>query len=240
VFSFSFSFRNSFSFHLLFLLIFLVISSCSVEQEKKTFYIRKTNKKVKINGKGNDRAWRGSNELKAFYSPWSNIPIQTTSFKALYDDQWLYFLFQVEDDEIIVSRDKRGEEENPLYSDRVELFFTANETMNPYMTLEIDSEGRLFDAAGVKPGKVDKLWDWPVDAIQIESSKNQHSYTVEGKLNLSSLRSMNLVKTDTIDCGIMRAEYSSGNDVQWITWIDPKTESANFHHPNIFGRLILQ
>jgi len=125
-------------------------------------------------------------------------------------------------------------------SDRVELFFTANNEMNPYITLEMDAEGRVWDAAGIKPGKVDSKWNWSEDEIEIKAYKNSKGYNVEGKISLATMRETGLIRTDTISCGIMRAEYSSEKDIQWITWIDPATKSANFHHPNIFGRLILQ
>ena len=215
-------------------------SSCQVESADDVYYVRKTQKKVKINGKNNDRAWKGANELKSFSSPWSDIPMQRTGFKALYDDENFCFLFLMEDDDIIAANDKKDDEENALYSDRAEIFFSANEQMDPYFTLEMDSRGRLFDAAGFKPGSVDQKWDWDASDIKIESQTDGSSYSVEGQISLASLKKLVLIRTDTIYCGIMRAEYSSDSVIQWISWRDPGTKSPNFHHPNIFGRFILQ
>lgn len=230
------------SLKVLFILLFTGLSflSCEIDSSDEIYYVRKTNKKIKINGKDSDRAWKGSNELKSFSSPWSDVVIQRTQFKALYDEENLYFLFTVEDDDIIAAQERSGKEQNPLYSDRVELFFSANENMDPYFTLEIDSEGRLFDAAGFKPGKVDVKWDWDKDDIDIASDVSKHAYSVEGRISLSSLKRLELLNTDFIYCGVMRAEYKNDVEVQWITWIDPGTKSPNFHHPKIFGRLVLQ
>lgn len=228
------------------ILVFLLLSGlflfngCTVESPEENYYVRKTSKKIKINGKGSERAWKASNEMKAFVSPWSESTFGKTIFKALYDEKFLYFLFEVEDKDIIMNTGKKSDEENAVISDRVELFFTANEEMNPYVTLEMDALGRIFDAAGIKPGKVDRKWNWPEDGIELQSELSDNGYSVEGKLSLSSMQNIGLIKRDTILCGIMRAEYRRGQTEQWITWIDPELKNPQFHHPNIFGRMILQ
>jgi hypothetical protein len=46
-----------------------------------------------------------------------------------------------------------------------------------------------------------------------------------------------------IEAGVFRAKYNTKNNIQfeptWITWVNPKTETPNFHTPSSFGKLFL-
>jgi len=179
------------------------------------------------------------NTINYFTSPWTQKQFGATIFNYWNDAKWVYFLFEVDDENLTLAKHKKSEEQNVLYSDRVELFFTKDSLLQPYYTLEMDANGRLFDAKctkGEKP-KIDETWDWPKDAIEIKSQLTKTGYTLEGKISIKSLNEFELIHEDRLLCGVMRANFLNNKEVQWITWQDPKTLKPDFHNWGVFGVL---
>lgn len=198
---------------------------------------------LNITGKGDDILWNNATELTDFSSPWDSKKISKIIFKALWDSQNFFFNFTVLDSSIhIVKKDDSFHSIND--SDRVELFFRPDDSLNPYYCLEMDTEARLMDFIA-KPNKdFDFGWNWPKDEIVIKSSVNKDSFTVEGAISIQSLKDFNLIKDNKIETGIYRAKYSPDQDgvfePTWITWVNPNTATPNFHIASSFGTLILK
>lgn len=174
-------------------------------------------------------------------SPWSSKASGATMLVYWNDDNWFHFLFNVEDKTLVLSENKSDKEQNVLYSDRVELFFTKDSLLQPYYTLEMDASARLFDAKcrkGENP-KIDETWDWPKEDIEIKSKLTRNGYVLEGKISIRSLNEFGLIKDNTILCGVMRANFLNKNEVQWLTWKDPKTKKPDFHNWGVFGELVI-
>ena len=59
-----------------------------------------------------------------------------------------------------------------------------------------------------------------------------------------SLKSFNLLKNNRIETGVFRAKYIKTQnecfEPNWITWINPNTETPNFHIASSFGVFILK
>lgn len=197
---------------------------------------------LEINGKGTHLLWEKALEAADFSSPWDTASVKKIVFKALWDDVNLYCCFKVEDAEIhIDTTDNTKRSINN--SDRVELFFRTNEALNPYYCLEIDPSPRLMDFKA-KPNKAfDFNWNWPKDDILIKSNKEKDFFTVEIAISLASLKHLDLLKKDKIETGIYRAKYNLQDngtyEPTWITWVNPETETPNFHTPASFGILTL-
>lgn len=196
-----------------------------------------------ISGKGVDKLWNTAMVLKDFYSPWSNEKQSEITFKALWDREKLFFNFTVFDSEIHVDKQDDGFE-SIGNSDRVELFFRTDTSLNPYYCLEIDTTSRIMDFKAYPDKNFDFNWDWPKNHIAVKSSINANSFTVEGSISIASLRKFNLIKNNKIEAGIFRAKYkkteNGGFEPTWITWINPNTETPNFHVASSFGILILK
>ncbi|WP_281225726.1 sugar-binding protein [Flavobacterium aquiphilum] len=195
-----------------------------------------------ITGKGDDILWNQAIELTDFCSPWDSTEVSKIIFKALWDSEKLFFNFTVHDSSIhIVKTDDSFASIND--SDRVELFFRQDESLNPYYCLEMDTEARLMDFIAYPEKNLDFSWNWPKDDIHIKSSVNQDSFTVEGWISIQSLKGFKLIKDNKIETGIFRAKYSPNQDgifePTWITWANPNTETPNFHIASSFGILIL-
>ncbi len=199
-------------------------------------------KQLHVTGRADDIQWNGAYELTGFLSPWDNAKQRKTSFRALRDDMYLYFAFDVYENNLHV--DKSGNAKaNINNSDRVELFFTPDKRLNPYYCLEIDPTPRIMDFKAYPEKKFDFDWHWPKQHIFVKSFVGDQKYTVEGKISLASLNALGLIKNNKILTGIFRAKYNKQSDNSymptWITWVDPKTENPNFHISSSFGILHL-
>lgn len=196
-----------------------------------------------ISGKGDDNLWDKATTLIDFCSPWESEKLSKIIFKALWDSEKLFFNFTVFDSSIhIEKQDDSFDSINN--SDRVELFFRPDDSMNPYYCLEMDTDARLMDFIAYPNKNLDFSWNWPKNDILVKSSIKKDSFTVEGSISIQSLKNFNLIKNNKIETGIFRAKYSpdqSGNfEPTWITWVNPNTQTPNFHIASSFGTLILK
>ena len=215
----------------------------SMEKEKISYKVNLIERaELKITGKGDSVLWNKSNLLTQFVSPWDTSKISEIEFRALWDGDHFFFCFTVFDSEIHIDT-KDDSVVSINNSDRVELFFRPDDSLNPYYCLEIDTAARIMDFIAY-PNKVfDFNWNWPKNDIAVKSSKNDFSFTVEGAISLNSLNKFDLIKENKIETGIFRAKYNSQNNIDfeptWITWVDPNTETPNFHIASSFGLLEL-
>ena len=200
-------------------------------------------KQLTISGKGDYIVWDSAQILTDFCSPWSNEKGTEITFKALWDRENLFFNFTVLDTEIHIEK-KDDSFESIGNSDRVELFFRTNDALNPYYCLEIDTTGRIMDFIAYPNKNFDFNWNWPKNDLAVKSSANANSFTVEGAISIKSLKNLNLIKNNTIEIGVFRAKYTKRQngcfEPNWITWINPNTETPNFHIASSFGVFILK
>lgn len=200
-------------------------------------------KKLIITGKGDDILWSNAIALDDFCSPWDSERPSKITFKALWDTEKFFFNFTVTDSSIHIEK-KDDSIDSINNSDRVELFFRPDDSLNPYYCLEMDTEARLMDFIAYPNKNLDFSWNWPKEHILIKSSVKKDSFTVEGSISIQSLTDLNLIKENKLETGIFRAKYSpdqNGNfEPVWITWVNPSTETPNFHIASSFGTLILK
>ncbi|MNQ07695.1 hypothetical protein D3C85_204810 [compost metagenome] len=195
-----------------------------------------------ITGKGTDLLWNEASILNHFVSPWQSEKQSEIEFKALWDGKKLFFCFTVFDTVIHIEK-KDDSFDSINNSDRVELFFRPDDSLNPYYCLEIDTDGRLMDFIAYPNKNFDFDWNWPKNDIAIKSSINKNNFTVEGEISIESLNRFHLIKDHKIETGIFRAKYYTKDNLNfepiWITWVNPNTETPNFHTPSSFGILEL-
>lgn len=186
--------------------------------------------------------WEKANCLTDFSSPWKKDPVSKIEFRALHDLEYLCFNFRVFDTDIYIDQ-KDDSVDSIGNSDRVELFFRTNDSLNPYYCLEMDTAARIMDFEA-KPNKdFDFNWNWPKDNLEVKASKEENSFTVQGKISMASLKALNLVQDNSIETGVFRAKFSLTENLQydatWISWVDPNTPEPNFHIASSFGKFIL-
>ena len=187
--------------------------------------------------------WERANSLVDFCSPWDNKPLNKMEFKALHDSDNIYFRFEVADKSFHIhpSDDKNNSINN---SDRVELFFKSDNNLNPYYCLEIDPTGRVMDFMAFPNKQFDFTWSWPSHYLTVHSIKKADAFTVEIRISKKSLRELSLLKGNNLETGIYTAKYHINEqnlyEPTWITWVNPITDSPNFHTASSFGILELQ
>jgi len=79
------------------------------------------NFQIKIDGEI-EVAWEKALLLNDFQDHWNQKKVGQTAFRALWDTNWLYFVYDVEDSEIILEQGYSDSESNAVRSDRIELF----------------------------------------------------------------------------------------------------------------------
>lgn len=186
--------------------------------------------------------WEKANCLTDFCSPWKADSFSKIEFKALHDRENFYFNFRVFDTDVYIDQ-KDNSFASIGNSDRVELFFRTNESLNPYYCLEIDTSGRIMDFKALPEKDFDFSWKWPKNDIEVKTSKDGTSFIVEGRISIQSLKDLNLIQNNTIEAGVFRAKFSLVENLQyeptWISWVNPNTETPNFHIASSFGKFIL-
>lgn len=207
------------------------------------YIVKSIAESLTIDGKGSDALWSDANNLTDFTLPWNDDEPQQTSFRALWSPNDFYFLYQVLDDDI-VAPGKDGDKLGVLPSDRVEIFFKSEGAMDPYYCLELDPRNRVLDYIAKLYRETDFEWSWPAGQLEIKTSQTTNGYMVEGRISLSSLSELGILKDHEMEAGLFRGDYfhTSGveTDVLWITWIVPDSEKPDFHIPSAFGKLILE
>ena len=214
--------------------------------------------KLHLDGKATEPEWSKANVETNFTFPWEEKPAPLTEFRALMDSNFLWFTFRVKDSDIVVL-DKLRDEQDEVFEDRLELYFSKDDKLKNYYCIEIDSRGRVFDYRGAFYRKLDTTWNWA--GARAAGLKTEGGYEVEGRIPLSSFRKLRfnpLMPGAKIRFGMYRAEFShdrSGKRVEqtatlhnlgrkiegpppieeWMSWIDPKVKDPDFHIPATFG-----
>ena len=210
----------------------------------KTYKVNSIPKKeIILSGKGNHSIWDDANSLTDFSSPWDKEPIKKIEFKAVHNSEKIFFQFKVDDNKVHI---------HPLVdindsinnSDRVELFFRSDASLNPYYCLEIDPLARIMDFKAKPNKEFDFNWNWPTQDIEVKSTIESNYFIVEIAISVKSLKDLGLLKNGVLETGIYRAKYNQQKDntyqPTWITWVNPETDTPNFHTPSSFGMLTLE
>ena len=216
----------------------------SMNGEDYFYQVNKTAQPLRLDGKGSDSGWKQAELLTDFRFPWQNRPAPPTKFRALWDSDYLYFQFVVEDEDVVMWE---GEDQDAsvLGSDRVELFFSVNKELNPYYSLEMDPRAWVFSSKGVYHRKIDRNWSW--EGLETFSSLTDDGYILEGRMPMESLEKLNLWQDPQkreLRVGVFRAEFDHlpGGEVKhnWMSWITPDSPTPDFHIPSAFGKWILK
>ncbi|MFT5749023.1 MAG: hypothetical protein ACI93S_000276 [Ancylomarina sp.] len=196
---------------------------------------------LKLDGKFMNPAWDKAIVISDFSFPWEYERAPKTEFRALYDNEYFYFRFDVEDENVLTFV-KNNHRMEVVHSDRVEIFFRQDEKLDPYYCLEMDAIGRVLDYKTRYYRDFEYEWSWPgSESILVKASETNNGYVVEGKITLSSLKELGLLKGSTLQVGLyrgycMRLPNPEGK-LRWISWINPKVDKPDFHIPSSFGLL---
>lgn len=198
---------------------------------------------LSINGRVNHPLWEKAVILNDFSSPWHFESVEDIEFRAIHDGETLFVSYKVSDTHLhIDTTDDTKKSINN--SDRVELFLRSDKHLDPYYCLEIDPLARVQDFIARPNREFDFSWGWPKEAIEIRSYITETFFSVEVAISMESLNQFKLIQKDgSIEAGIYRAKYNQQQNGQfaptWITWVDPQTDTPDFHIASSFGKLKL-
>lgn len=210
--------------------------------------VAKRDQKIKLDGELTDEIWEEIPSINGgFHFPWENKEAPNTVFKAYYDEKNMYFSFDVTDQDVVVAEPKKeGDESVVDLEDRVEIFFGGKyidvpgpKGMEPYYGLEIDPKGRVHDYSIIYYRDFDS--DWNLEGLQTKATQTKKGYSVEGIIPMQYLKDKKLIRENNVmNVGVYRAEFSTSEKgkepvMEWISWVDPKTENPDFHVASSFG-----
>jgi len=189
-------------------------------------------KELSISKITNFVSWDDIKSTKDFTYPWRKEASPNTSFAAYYNETHIYSLIYVKDNNKL----------EVIHSERVEIFFRIDDKMDPYYVLEMDPHGRVLDYKAKLYREFERRWQWP-EPLDIKTEIGEGRYTLEGKVSLSLLKELELLKGNQIEMGLYRGhcvklENNKGT-IQWMSWVDPNTPKPDFHVPASFGIMTL-
>ena len=228
----------------LFVIITIVttVTLSDFRDDLKTYSIKKTRGNITVSGKGDDPRWLHANALTDFHYPWENEAAPYTEFKALHNEDWVYFLYNIKDHDVNV-RQATNDKTEVAASSRAEIFFRIDEKLKPYYCLEIDPFARVLDYRATYHRQFDTSWSWPANQLLIKSDRRKDGYSVEFAISKKSLRDLGLLQHNRLQAGLFRANCShpaNGEEqFKWISWMKPDSKTPDFHIPSSFGLLRL-
>jgi arylsulfatase A-like enzyme len=214
----------------------------SIQPQAKTYSITNIrSSSIHVDGNLED-IWNKAHLLSDITAPWNDSLTFVNEFKALHNEENIYFSFVVKDDDIHLENNYEDEESNAVRSDRVELFFRRPYHLSPYYAFEMDAQSRLFDSRGLFYQRIDSSWDIDENEFRIQTSFTDSGYILEGMISKKVLKELDLVGSDgSITTGIFRGNYHSDSDkVEWISWVKPTSDKPDFHIPSSYGKMILE
>ncbi len=176
--------------------------------------------------------------IRNFTFPWSDKAAPRTELSAYSDGMLLHFTFDVDDSDIVIAREWRGESTLDG-EDRVELFFATDAALARYWCIEIDPLGRVHDYAASHYRRLDSAWNCP--GLRTAARHTGNGYHVEASVpfaTLSSLLGTPVGAGTEVRVGFFRAEFHGATRGEvadnWLSWVRPATEQPDFHVPSAF------
>lgn len=185
-----------------------------------------------------DLDWAKAELLSDFSFPWEEREPSPTEFRALWNETALHFRFDCVDEDLVLG-DGANDSEKVMGSDRVEIFLSPAPSLRPYYGLEMDPRGAVLEYQARYHREFN--WDWKCEGLTLDTSIEGNRYQVTGSIPLSTLLALGVLKSDSKEflAGVFRAEFShleNGKIHQgWMAWVDPETETPDFHVPTSFG-----
>ena len=199
------------------------------------------------NGGGEDalshEVWGLAEVLGDFSFPWTKMEAPETLFRALWDDDLFYFRFEVVDEDVVLAEGADAKEQ-VVGSDRVEIFFTTGDDLDPYYGLEMDPRGEVLSYETRYHRQFN--WEWECPGLKIWPKLTDVGYELEGSIPMQTFRDLECLHEKNgqpyLKAGLFRAEFShgAGDDPvkdDWISRVNPGGEIPDFHVPSAFGVL---
>jgi hypothetical protein len=206
------------------------------------YTIRRTADPIVVDGKLDEPSWRAAEPVGPFRSPWyeGDRP-RATEARMLWDDDYLYVGFVVEDEHITAHLTER---DDPVWrEDCVEVFVAPDpDNVRIYFNFEFNAIGTMLD----RTSYLDQGLEWNAEGVLVaithDGTLNDASDTDRGwvaeiaipfQAFAGAARRLPPHDGDTWRLNLYRLNDES--DRQHSVWSHTGTERPSFHEPERFG-----
>ena len=163
------------------------------------------------------------------HAPWDSLEDETL-FHCFTSGEDFFFLSQVKDSTLTYLPEFKGESDVEV-EDRVEIFFSPEQTMENYYCAEIDPLGRVLDYQGRFYRHLD--YGWNFKTLKIRGWLTPQGYTVAGKVSVAELEGLGVDVEGGFYMGVFRADYRQDLSVNWYSAVSSDDPSPDFHKPDM-------
>jgi len=217
--------------------------------DNPVYECHKVKQAILVDGKIDEKAWEKAPEAH-FVTMEGAVPRLKTRFRWLWDDEYLYGAFDVEDDHLWASMKER---DAYLWTENVvEFFINADGSSKSYIEIEINPLNTILDLFVLNKYNARKdikqLWDWDCDglrnAVQLKGTLNDASDKDEGWTFEIAIPFAQVYTApnnppqpgDAWFVDFCRGEGEENPDSREVSaWSPPA-----FHNPLSYGRLIFR
>lgn len=207
------------------------------------YSIQRTVGPIVVDGKLDEPSWRAAEPVGPFDSPWyegERAPRRTQA-RMLWDDEFLYVGFVVEDEHIVSTFTER---DDPVWrEDCVEVFVAPDpENVRVYFNFEFNALGTMLD----RTSHLDQGLEWNAEGVRVaivhagtlnDDSDIDRGWVAEIAIPFQAFkgaaRHLPPREGDTWRLNLYRINDES--DRQHSVWSHTGTERPSFHEPERFG-----
>ena len=212
------------------------------------YVVKKTTESVALEGKPVGPVWEAAAEAVLVDAKSGKQPGLTTSFRLLYDEEFLYIGYTVKDDIIVASY---TDHDSPLYEeDVVEIFISPGGSTHFYYEFNFSPNAVVFDAIILNDGGSPEngrgdlfmgLKQWDCEGLIVATCKEDNNdWSVTVKIPFSQLHladNTTPLSGDVWRANLFRIEYGSEKE-EYSAW--SALGRYDFHTSEKFGTLVFE
>ncbi len=187
---------------------------------------------MQIDGVGNEAAWRRAHSIDNFTTPWAGAndqPASTTRARILWDDENLYFLAEMEDEEIVVASER--DDDRLWLGDVFELFLKPRTDDRSYYEFHVNPANARLDI-NIQHRAPDAYERWRSSqafAWETAVKKNPTGWIAEGRIPWTDVSPTGGAPgvSDTWRFALCRYDYTTDRPPELST--NAPLSLANFH-----------
>lgn len=226
------------------LLIAALVGMGGFQADRSVYHVKRTAQPIHIDGKLDDAAWRACPVTSPFANNVDGTPgSYATDARVLYDDQFLYFAFRCQDENLWSTMRQRDQH---LWEEEVvEVFLQADPAQSSYIELEVNPLGTMLDIylVGVRKPLPYASWNsarlrW---AVQLDGTadeiENDRGWTVEIALPLEDVVPAPRIPPQPGDRWRLNLYHVQKHPRRaQLAWVP--TLVGDFHRPDRFGEIV--
>lgn len=217
-----------------------------MEPATKFYEIKKTKLAIHADGRLDEKAWQECEPIQLTGRD-GKTPMQKTSARILWDNDFIYVAFDCEDQNIWSTFTKRDQ---PLYNEEVvEIFIDPDGDGNTYLELEVSPLGIFWDGFILNhgPGKIKGILAWNSETIRwgvhLNGTQNNpndidQSWSAEIAVpikDLATAPNRPPKPGDKWRLNLYRIDHPDSNTSEESLW--SPVSGPSFHDPDKFGEV---